>query len=74
MEAIREAVHTQPFRPFRLRLAGGPIIEVPHPDFIALGPKGRTVIVYGADESYKVLDTTLISEIGHAARRVNGKR
>ena len=69
IEAIREAVHAQPFRPFRLRLAGGPTVTVPHPDYIAFGPKGRTVVVCREDDSFKILDTILISEIEHGSRQ-----
>jgi len=63
IEAIREAVHAEPFRSFKLRLAGGPVIPVAHPDYIAFGPKGRTVVVYQTDDSFRILDTLLISEI-----------
>ncbi len=63
IEAIKEVVHAEPFRPFKLRLAGGPTIPVAHPDYIAFGPKGRTVVVYREDDSFKILDTLLITEI-----------
>ncbi len=63
IEAIKEIVHAEPFRPFKLRLAGGPTISVPHPDYIAFGPKGRTVVVYREDDTFKILDTLLITEI-----------
>ena len=63
MQAIREAANAQPFRPFSLRLAGGPKIRVVHPDYIALGPRGRTILVYGADESFKVIDVMLVTEV-----------
>ncbi len=63
IDAIRETVHATPFRPFKLRLAGGPVMTVPHPDYIAFGPKGRTIVVYQTDDSLKILDTALISEL-----------
>jgi hypothetical protein len=68
---IREAADAQPFRPFKLRLAGGPAIKVAHPDFIAVHPKGRTVIVFGNDESYRIVDVMMVSEIefSHTARK-----
>ena len=73
IDAIKEAVHTEPFRPFKLRLAGGPVIRVAHPDYIAFGPKGRTVVVYNEDDSFRILDTMLITEITRQTRN-NGKR
>ena len=63
MQAIREATDAEPFRPFSLRLAGGPKIKVAHPDYIAFGPRGRTILVYGADESFKVIDVMLVTEV-----------
>jgi hypothetical protein len=66
IEVIKEAVHSEPFRPFRLRLAGGPVVTVAHPDYIAFGPKGRTIVVYRDDDTFKILDTLLITEIAPA--------
>lgn len=73
IQAIREAAYAEPFRPFALRLAGGPTVKVAHPDYIAFGPKGRTVFVYGANETFKVIDVMLITELeilnGRTAKR-----
>ncbi|HUD45904.1 MAG TPA: hypothetical protein VMR33_03685 [Candidatus Baltobacteraceae bacterium] len=66
IDAIKEAVHAEPFRHFRLRLAGGPVVNVAHPDYIAFGPKGRTIVVYRDDDTFKILDTLLITEIAPA--------
>jgi hypothetical protein len=68
IDAIKEAVHAEPFRPFKLRLAGRPTISVSHPDYIAFGPKGRTVVVYREDDTFKILDTLLIAEIERSNR------
>ena len=59
---IREAVHAAPFRPFKIRTAGGPAVLVEHPEYIAIEPKGREIIVFLRDGSHRVLDTLLISE------------
>ncbi len=73
IQAIREVTYAEPFRPFALRLAGGPSVKVAHPDYIAFGPKGRTVFVYGANESFKVIDVMLVTELeiqeGRSAKR-----
>ena len=73
IQAIREAAHAEPFQPFALRLAGGPVIKVSHPDYIAFGPKGRTVIVYKSDESFKVVDVILVTELEIPASRSGRK-
>ena len=63
IQVIRDATYAEPFRPFALRLAGGPAIKVAHPDYIAFGPKGRTVFVYGVNESFRVIDVMLVTEL-----------
>ncbi|PWU12152.1 MAG: hypothetical protein C5B50_22010 [Verrucomicrobia bacterium] len=69
IDAIRAAVNAEPFRPFRLRLAGGPTIAVLHPDYIALGPRGRTVIIYQPDESWREVDVFHVTEIKPERRK-----
>lgn len=65
-EAIREALHKQPFRPFTLRLADGRELPVPHPDFVAI--LGRTVVVASPrlDDSYSVVEPLLVVSIDYA--------
>ena len=74
IDAIREAIHTVPFRPFALRMAGGPVIKVKHPDYIAFGPKGRTLVVYGDDDSFKVVDVMLLTELEWPAPTATRRR
>lgn len=35
---IRDIIQTQPFQPFRLHMADGKSMRVPHPDFILASP------------------------------------
>jgi hypothetical protein len=62
-DAIREALHKQPFRPFTLRLADGRGLPVSHPDFVAI--LGRTAVVASPhlDESYAVVEPLLIVSV-----------
>ena len=48
MEAstLRQACAQRPFRKFVVMLADGSRLPVPHPEFIALDPEERTVIVW----------------------------
>jgi hypothetical protein len=62
-EQFRATLHLQPFRAFTIRMADGRSFAVAHPDFVALSPSGRTVIVVQPDESYRVLDLLLMSEL-----------
>jgi len=62
---VRDALHSQPFVPFTIRLADGRALPVPHPDFVALTP--RRVIVGAADDTWSVLEPLLIVSLDHAA-------
>jgi hypothetical protein len=44
-------------------MADGRAFYVTHPDFVALSPSGRTVIVYEPDENFSILDLLLMSEL-----------
>ena len=62
-EQFRAALHVQPFQPFTIRMGDGRSFEVPHPDFVAHSPSGRTVIVVQPDDSFSVLDLLLMTEL-----------
>jgi len=64
---IRQALHKEPFAPFTIRLADGRQIPVPHPDFVAVGP--RRVIVVAEDNSWTVLEPLLIVSLDHDGPR-----
>ncbi|MEO5959274.1 MAG: hypothetical protein ABIR80_09165 [Opitutaceae bacterium] len=57
---IRTALHSN--KPFKVRTSDGQVIKVPHQDFAALSPDGRTFIVM-TEKSWQVLDVFLISAI-----------
>jgi hypothetical protein len=59
-ESLREVVHAEPFRAFRLILASGERLPVPHPEWVWLLPKGRTVGWTDEDERVKLLDVGLL--------------
>ena len=40
---IRDLLHTNPFKPFRLHLADGKSLRVPHPEFVLAG-KAQLVV------------------------------
>ena len=53
----------QPFRPFTIHMGDGRAFEVSHPEFLSRSPSGRTVIVYGPEENFSVLDLLLMTEL-----------
>ena len=62
-DQFKTTLHLQPFRPFTIRMADGRSFPVTHPDFVAQSPSGRTVIVFQPDETYRVLDLLLMTEL-----------
>ena len=62
-EQLRTMRDTNPFRPFVIHLADGRAFTIPHRDFVSQSPGGRTIIVYGSDESFSVLDLFLVTEL-----------
>jgi hypothetical protein len=63
IEQLRGVHRATPFKPFTIHLADGRHYSVSHPDFLSHSPTGRTVIVYGLDESFSILDLLLVTEI-----------
>ena len=60
LKVMREA---NPFHPFTIHLADGRSLAVPHRDFVAQSPSGRTIIVYRPDDTYSVVDLYLVTEL-----------
>ncbi len=59
-EQLQNAIHAVPFCPFVLRLANGEEVRVPHPDFIAHRPAGRTAAVEMPNDTTKIIDLLLV--------------
>jgi hypothetical protein len=62
-EQLRAMRDAHPFRPFIIHLADGRTFTVPHRDFVSQSPGGRTIIIYGSNESFSVVDLFLVTEL-----------
>ena len=62
---IHEAIKKSPFRQFVLRTMGSQEYVVPHPEYAALHPDERVVIVFGPSGEMNVLDTMLIESLDY---------
>ena len=62
-EQLRDLLRAQPFRPFTIHLPEGRAVQVVHHDFALLSPDGRTLVAYGPDSSFDVIDVMLIARI-----------
>ncbi len=73
IDKLRDLLRTQPFVPFRIRLADGRNVDVPHPDSVSLDPRGRVAHVFRSDGRSEFIDMMLVASLelrnGHATRR-----
>ncbi len=75
IEQLRNYHQAKPFRPFILHVADGTTVRVEHPEFLAHTPAGRTVFVGLPDDSSRMIDILMITQIeypatdGHRAKR-----
>jgi hypothetical protein len=44
-------------------MADGRSFHVPHPDYLFVSPKGRTMIIYHEDDEFSILDPQSVTEI-----------
>jgi hypothetical protein len=63
IEQIRQLHRAQPFHPFEIHLADGRSLPVPHPEFLAITPPGRTVIVTKKDGTFEIVDLLLVTTL-----------
>ncbi len=63
IQQLDTARNARPFRPFSLHMGDGRTFPVPHPEFLSRSPTGRTVIVYGDDDQFSILDLLLMTGI-----------
>lgn len=64
-DELRSLLKPRGFRPFRLHLVDGDSLDVPHPEFAALSPNGRTLILFDAESGgmREIVDTLLIVSV-----------
>ena len=63
VNTICEAINAHPFQPFTVRVADQRSYLIPHPEFVAIGPNNRTVVVFLQDGGCSFLDMLLITGI-----------
>ena len=71
IEQIRKVHQARPFQPFDIHLADGRSLPVPHPEFLAVTPPGRTIGVGLDDGTIEVVDLLLVTSL---KPRANGAR
>jgi hypothetical protein len=63
IEHLRVVHQATPFRPFTIHLADGREIRVPHREFLSHSPSGRTIIVHHQDDTFRIVDLLLVTEL-----------
>ncbi len=58
---IRKLYSAAPFEPFRIHMAGGRSVDVPHPEFMLLSRNGRRLIVDLPDDTFEIIDMALVT-------------
>jgi len=77
-DKLKEVLKAEPFAPFRLHLADGRSIDVPHPELMAISPSGRVAYVFrqgNRHDSGHHFDVLMITDIEvRTARPGNGRQ
>ncbi|MGD0388908.1 MAG: hypothetical protein ABSC42_08140 [Tepidisphaeraceae bacterium] len=64
-----------PFTPFRIHLADGRSLKVPHPDYAQLSPTGRIASVWDIDgNAFETIDLLLVTSLKPLPAKKNGKQ
>lgn len=72
---FRKALKAEPFVPFRIRMASGRVLAVPHPDFAMCPPEIRVATVFDAvDGAHERVDLLLVESIEFVEKKRNGKK
>ena len=60
---IRGQYEATPFVPFRVHMANGKSVDVPHPEFMHLSPRGSRLIVDKPDDTFEIIDVSLVTSV-----------
>jgi len=63
IEDLRTIYQALPFRPFAIHTADGRTFPIPHNEFLAYDPEGRTIVAFRTNHTFSVLDLDRITEL-----------
>jgi hypothetical protein len=70
IEAIEEALHANPFVPFRFVLPSDRSLPVPHQDFVSISPNRKWFFVWNKRGGFSLIEPALVVELAfNGARR-----
>lgn len=62
-DPVLKAIRAQPFEPFVLKTAGGKEYRVNHPEFVAMVPRSRVLVVTEVEGGYEIIDLPMIESL-----------
>ena len=74
LERLRELYQAKPFHPFVIHLADGRNVTVKSPEFMAFSHSGRTIVVHEPDDSMRIVDLLLVTELHVQPNGKTGKQ
>jgi hypothetical protein len=69
VESIKDLLHGP--LPFTLRMVSGRVIEVPHPDFVALSPSSTSLVLVKENDRLEVIRLNQIESFETAGGAAN---
>jgi hypothetical protein len=63
VSTIREAIKATPFKPFRVMITDQRSYNIEHPEYVAIGPQNRTLVVFHDDGGASFIDMLMITRI-----------
>ncbi|HWL93759.1 MAG TPA: hypothetical protein VNT79_09500 [Phycisphaerae bacterium] len=63
IEQLQTVQKAEPFRPYQIHMADGRSTLVSHPDLFMGSPSGSTAIVYNRDNTFEVIDLSLVTSL-----------
>jgi hypothetical protein len=74
LERLRDLYQAKPFHPFVVHLADGRNLAVNSPEFMSFSPTGRTIVVHEPDDSMRIIDLLLVTELVVLPNGKSGKQ
>jgi hypothetical protein len=71
---FRQMLTAQPFQPFRIRLADGRQMQVPHREFASMSSSGRTAVVAQPNDTFEIIDLLLVIGLEYPLRQLRRPR
>jgi hypothetical protein len=63
IEAIEQALHAEPFVPFRIVLPSDRSVPVPHSEFVSIAPNRKWILVWNKRGGWRLIEPALVVEL-----------